>query len=438
MPQEFGKLIKRQVQLNALTYFLILALVTSTGLLVYLITSSGMMPGFWVLSSQWVRYFSFAFLLAVVVYLALQHQQMRYALTESTTALEKAEREYEEACGRLTFAHTASEIMTGTRSSEALQSLLAEILVHFDVDAAAIVGEEVEIVTAPGVEENTAHRSVLAAAIDTVRAGRPMALTEVEGGSTTLAVPLRIHGQLRDVLCIWRAGGSLPAEQLEGLQLVARVVELGLENTGLFDELHAKLNGMLDALLELAEHRYPGYRSHAEDVAELSVAVGQRLALNEEECAELRMAALLHDVGMLELKDGARVPGDDGPLGCVEHPTLGAHLACSARMGTEVQSAIRSHHEHVDGSGYPQGLMGDSIPLSARILAVCEAYKGMSTGSENREWKPEEAMDLIRLGSGRLYDPRVVKALQRVAPATEDRRRALGELVALGDSVRSA
>jgi len=437
MPREIGTLIKRQVQLNALMYFLILSLVTATSLLLYLVISSGMMPSFWVFSSQWVRWFSIAFLLAIVVYLAVQHQQMRYALEESTSALEKAERDYESACERLSFAHTASELMTGLEDPSVLQALLEEILSHYDVDAAAIVGEEVELATAPGIDPHLAHRSVLSAAIDTVRAGRPMAVT-TSCGTTTLAVPLRVNGRLRDVLCIWRAEGELPETQLEGLQLVARVVELGLENRSLFDELRGKLNGMLDALLELAEHRYPGYRMHAEEVAELAVAVGERLAMNDTERADLRMSALLHDVGMLELVDGQRSPGDDGPLGCVEHPDLGAHLACAARMDADVQTAIKSHHEHVDGSGYPQGLMGDSIPLAARILAVCEAYTGMRDTGNTRSSRPGDAMDLIRLGSGRLYDPLVVKALQRVAPVAEDRRAALGELVALGDSVRSA
>lgn len=437
MPREIGTLIRRQVQLNALMYFLILSLLTATGLLLYLVISSGMMPNFWVFSSQWVRWFSIAFLLSIVVYLAVQHQQMRYALEESTAALEKAERDYGAACERLSFAHTASELMTGVDDPLALQVLLDEILVHYDVDAAAIVGDEVELSTAPGVDEHAAHTSALSAAVDTVRAGRPMALTS-SGGSTTLAVPLRVNGRLRDVLCIWRAEGELPETQLEGLQLVARVIELGLENRVLFDELRTKLSGMLDALLGLAEIRYPGYRMHAEEVAELAVAIGRRLAMNDTELADLRMAALLHDIGMLQLADGQRVPGDDGPLGSVEHPNRGAHLACAARMNADVQTAIKSHHEHVDGSGYPQGLKGDAIPLAARILAVCEAYTGMSNSGNTRLIRPGAAMELIRLGSGRLYDSRVVKALQRVAPVAEDRRRALGELVALGDSVRSA
>jgi len=437
MPREIGALIKRQVQLNALVYFLILSLVAATGLLLYLVISSGMMPSFWVFSSQWVRYFSIAFLLAVVVYLAVQQQQMRYALEESTSALEKAEQDYESACERLSFAHTASELMTGLEDPSVLQALLDEILAHYDVDAAAIVGEEVELSVAHDVDEAVAHRAVLSAAIDTVRAGRPMALT-ASGGATSLAVPLRVHGRLRDVLCIWRAEGELPEAQLEGLQLVARVVELGLENRSLFDELRTKLNGMLDALLGLAEHRYPGYREHAEEVAELAVAVAKRLAMTDTERADLRMAALLHDVGMLELADGQRSPGDDGPLGWVDHPGLGAHLARTARMDSDVQTAIKSHHEHIDGSGYPEGLKGDLIPLAARILAVCEAYTCMNRSGATRATRPENAMDLIRLGSGRLYDPRVVKALQRVAPVIEDRRCTLVELVALGDSVRSA
>ncbi len=437
MPREIGTLIKRQVQLNALVYFLILSLVTATGLLLYLVVSSGMMPDFWVFSSQWVRWFSIAFLLALVVYLAVQHQQMRYALEESTSALQKAERDYESACERLTFAHTASELMTGVDDAAAPQALLDEILAHYDVDAAAIVGEEVEMSISSGTDEHLAHRSILSAAIDTVRAGRPLALSN-SGGSTTLAVPLRVHGKLRDVLCIWRAEGDLPDTQLEGLQLVARVVELGLENRSLFDELRTKLSGMLDALLELAERRFPGYRDHAEEVAELAVAVGERLAMTDTERANLRMAALLHDIGMLELVDGQRSPGDDGPQECNDHPNRGAHLAFAARMDKDVQAAIKSHHEHVDGSGYPEGLMGDSIPLPARVLAVCEAYTFASKSGHSRLGRPLGAMDSIRIGSGRLYDPRVVKALQRVVPVAENRRLVLGELVALGDNVRSA
>ena len=415
MPAQVGSLLKRQVQLNALSYFLILALLTSTGLLVYLVTSSDAMPITWLLSDDWVRWLTTALLLAVVLYLALGHSRMRTSLLEVTDALQASEHEYEMACERLVFAHTAAEILVGDQGGLAIDALLDEIVGHFDADAAAVVGAEVTLVTGVGIEHDEAYDAVLDTAIEAVRKGEPTATCTDEHDCSTLAVPLRINGKLRDVLVVWRRTGDLPANQLEGLQLVARTVELALENRELFNEQQAKLEGMLDALVEISDRRYPGYADHASHVSGLADAIAQRMQFSLGERADLRMAALLHDVGMLELPEGSRGPGSDGPLGCMEHPNLGANLAATARLGDGVEKAIQSHHESVDGSGYPRHLSGEEIPVAAKILAVCEAYSGMvAPASPDHVSSPEQAMMLLRMGAGRLYDHRVVYELQRV------------------------
>jgi HD-GYP domain-containing protein (c-di-GMP phosphodiesterase class II) len=162
---------------------------------------------------------------------------------------------------------------------------------------------------------------------------------------------------------------------------------------------------------------------HALEVARLSWLVGIELGLNEEELEWLVHGALLHDVGKISVADA--ILEKLGPLTEEEWKVVKRHPEIGARMIEPLESlsgalpVIRHHHERPDGSGYPDGLEGDEIPLGARIVAVVDAYDVML----RRPYRPErygsrsspaEALEELWDEAGRQFDVAVVEAMGRL------------------------
>ncbi len=157
---------------------------------------------------------------------------------------------------------------------------------------------------------------------------------------------------------------------------------------------------------------------HAHEVARLAMLVGLEMGLSERELDAVELGALLHDVGKVEVPN--EILDKPGPLAEEEYELVKRHPEIGARMLEPIGSlssaipAVRHHHENFDGSGYPEGLGGEGIPLAARIVAAVDAFDVMVRG---RQYRPsvtaEEALGELRRGAGVRYDPRVVEALRR-------------------------
>src|SRR4028119_179926 len=164
-----------------------------------------------------------------------------------------------------------------------------------------------------------------------------------------------------------------------------------------------------------------GYTSeHASQVARLSQLVGAELGLNVEEIETLVLGALLHDLGKIVVSDA--VLEKPGPLTEEEWAVIKRHSDVGARMIEPIEilsgvvPVVRHHHEYYDGSGYPDGLGGEEIPLAARIVAAVDAYDVMMRG---RPYHPqrstqEEALEELSRNARLQFDPLVVEALIRV------------------------
>jgi putative nucleotidyltransferase with HDIG domain len=168
-----------------------------------------------------------------------------------------------------------------------------------------------------------------------------------------------------------------------------------------------------------------GYTAeHAVEVARLSRLVGMDLGLNEEELEALVQGALLHDLGKLGVADA--ILEKIGTLTEEEWALIKRHSEIGARMLEPLESlcgavpVVRHHHERPDGSGYPDGLEGDEIPLAARIVAVADAYDVMLRGRLYRPKRlrakssPAEALEELEREAGSQFDVRVVEAMGRV------------------------
>lgn len=176
----------------------------------------------------------------------------------------------------------------------------------------------------------------------------------------------------------------------------------------------------LDLAIQALDARDRYTASHSFRVSELAGHLCEYLGLGDREVELLRTAGLLHDLGMIGVRDD--VLSKAGPLNAEEwevirrHPDIGADLLQQHPALAEVAPIVRHHHEHWDGSGYPTGLKGTDIPLGARIMAVAESFDTITIGRVYRKslMTPIEAVEDINRGVNHWYDPDVVNALREI------------------------
>jgi diguanylate cyclase (GGDEF)-like protein/PAS domain S-box-containing protein len=193
---------------------------------------------------------------------------------------------------------------------------------------------------------------------------------------------------------------------------------------GLTESLREKLLhrardfALLDALVTAVDNKDRYTRKHSEDVLLYSLMVTQELDMDADERATMMVAALVHDVGKIGVPDRIlRRPGrlsDRDVLAMQQHVTLGAILVGAVKGLEDTVDAVRHHHERWDGRGYPDGLAGEAIPLSARIMAVADAFSAMTTDRPYRRGMEfARALDVLEAGAGVQWDPECVAALCR-------------------------
>jgi HD-GYP domain-containing protein (c-di-GMP phosphodiesterase class II) len=163
-------------------------------------------------------------------------------------------------------------------------------------------------------------------------------------------------------------------------------------------------------------------REHTRRVAQLSVEVGQELGLRGSRLRGLAVAALLHDVGKLQVPDAILCKA--GPLTPAEfsvikrHPGDGAALLAHIGGFEDELPLVRGHHERLDGSGYPDGLRGEELSLEVRILGVCDVYDALTSERVYRHSVAQaQALTILEQGRGAIFDATVLDALARVVGA---------------------
>lgn len=194
------------------------------------------------------------------------------------------------------------------------------------------------------------------------------------------------------------------------------------------EEVRRSYVDTVKALTNAVEARDAYTGKHAERVAayglELARLVDPELAADPQ----VEFGFLLHDIGKVAIPDGILHKPD--PLATEEetvmrrHPAIGFEILGHVEFLAGAAEIVRSHHEHWDGSGYPDGLAGEAIPLAARVFAVADAFDAMTT---DRPYRPAVSATLARgeidANAGTQFDPRVVAALGAVPDATLERIR---------------
>jgi len=158
-------------------------------------------------------------------------------------------------------------------------------------------------------------------------------------------------------------------------------------------------------------------KGHSKRVAQLSVILAEELGLPQEEVEKIRVSATLHDVGKIGVAD--RVLKKEGVLTNEEfeimqgHTVMGYEIVRQVKQLTEMLPGIRWHHEALNGTGYPDGLKGDELPLMTRIIAVADTFDAITTNRPyQRRSAPNKALEILRKHAGSKYDPIVVDAME--------------------------
>ena len=225
------------------------------------------------------------------------------------------------------------------------------------------------------------------------------------GGIALIGIPT--------VLDLARVGASRPlVGDLTAVELVAAE--------------EAYLGTRIRALLELLADRDASTEEHTRRVALLAARVAEELKLPACLRRDLAVGGLLHDVGKLSVP--LEILQKPGPLDDDEFTEIRRHPEAGRRLLDElggfpetVRRLVSDHHERLDGTGYPNGLKGDELPIETRILAVCDVYDALVSDRVYRAaWTPERALALLQEESGTGYDPVVVSALERIVTPTDD------------------
>ncbi len=179
--------------------------------------------------------------------------------------------------------------------------------------------------------------------------------------------------------------------------------------------LHRRTIEVLALAIEAKDHTT---HDHLERVEVYAMAVGKELGLNETELEALRAAALLHDIGKLAVpeyiisKPGKLTPEEFEKM--KTHTVVGAEIVEQIRFPYPVAPIVRSHHEKWDGTGYPDGLSGEQIPIGARILSAVDCLDALASDRQYRRALPlPEAIKIVEEEAGKAFDPRVVAVLAR-------------------------
>ncbi len=179
-----------------------------------------------------------------------------------------------------------------------------------------------------------------------------------------------------------------------------------------------------ERLAALAEFRGGNTTKHTDGVGDLASEIGHAVGEPPEWCERLRLAARLHDIGKVAIADSVLLK--PGPLDIDEFNEVKQHTVLGKRLLSGVSSDLFAlaaecawaHHEWWDGSGYPNSLVGEDIPLSGRIVAIADVYDSLATRRVyKREWSIDEAVRFVASGSGEQFDPRLVTAFVDVMRA---------------------
>lgn len=235
-----------------------------------------------------------------------------------------------------------------------------------------------------------------------------------------MCVPLESHDKILGVIYV----DSMDSDRrfletdLELLTAIGRQAGIAIQRAAYLQQTRDLFYSTIKTLAMAIEAKDRYTRGHSERVTQLSVAIAEAMELDADTVDTVRLAALLHDVGKIGVAEAVlNKPGnlnDEEYAAIQAHPTIGAQIVQHVPKIGRVLEGVKHHHEKWNGKGYPDRLSGETIPLSARIIAVADAYDAMSSHRVYRKGLNEEVVfEEIRRNAGIQFDPTCVAAFFR-------------------------
>jgi HD-GYP domain-containing protein (c-di-GMP phosphodiesterase class II) len=245
---------------------------------------------------------------------------------------------------------------------------------------------------------------------------------EVYPEDSYLSVPMIGEDILGVITVSGRAKPFAPSDRDILLTLSEQSV-IALGNTRLMERQQQLVLSSLRSIANVIETKDPYSKGHTERVEEVALLIGASVMDDPRWLANLRYSALLHDAGEVSPRKSASIvhafggkagtaPVEPEP-GESEHAYVSVQIARSMRLDRQAIDMIRFHHESYDGTGYPQGLKGEQIPLGSRILALADSYVTLEQrGQAGKHYTPEQVLLILKKKAGRKFDPKLVSVLQ--------------------------
>jgi putative nucleotidyltransferase with HDIG domain len=233
-----------------------------------------------------------------------------------------------------------------------------------------------------------------------------------DSGFTTrsiICVPMLVEKELVGVIEVLnKRDGGFTDEDKMVLESLASLAAVSINNARVAEDQRNFFANTIEIIVSAIEATDTKLAGHSWAVAQLATDIGRHLGLEGREFKNLYYGALLHDIGLINIKgglslvDGIITVRDRDPE--INHPRIGAEMVRNINLLKGAAPIIRHHHENYDGTGYPDGLAADAIPLGARIVAVAEVVEEMRLSGI-----PDERIRLmVKRGQETRFDPRIV------------------------------
>jgi HD-GYP domain-containing protein (c-di-GMP phosphodiesterase class II) len=262
-----------------------------------------------------------------------------------------------------------------------------------------------------------------------------------EGATWGAIAPIRVQGENMGALLLNHATPlRFRAEHGAGLQTLATLAGVAIVEDRHRARIEDLFMGVIVSLTMALEAKDPYTEGHSVRVAAYSEAIGKQLGLPPATLDTIHRSCLVHDIGKIAVDEN--ILGKSEPLDVRErekmdmHPLIGESILRPIQLLHPLLPGVRSHHEHFDGTGYPDGLVGDAIPIEARIMAVADAFDAMTSNRPYRQALPEEeALLELKRNAGTHFDPRVVGAFEEIYPAVKRTLEHMRPRLAITDAI---
>jgi HD-GYP domain-containing protein (c-di-GMP phosphodiesterase class II) len=243
------------------------------------------------------------------------------------------------------------------------------------------------------------------------------------GSQAFVCCPIIADGESIGILAVdnLQSKKALVQSDMSLLIGLASVLGISIRNADLLGARQEQFRSILQALAASIDARDPLTSGHSEKVTQIALGICAELELPEDYREMIRVAALLHDYGKIGVPDAILMK--PGRLSVEEYEIVKTHADKTRRIleqikfegiFSQVPEIAGAHHEKIDGSGYPNGLQGDQIPLGARIIAVADFFEAITAKRHYREPMPlKKAFALLNQKTGRSFDPKIVDAFYR-------------------------